>query len=238
MESILTIGPGHFHAVDLALRATAVLVAGTALLLGLAGPCFGAPKRLVLAIASAGLACAAWFEWSVSSSWRGAFELAGTSYCVTGLPLASEERVLAWSLGVPVLLFCYGLAWLGRGTKAFRNLAVATLLAAVLGAFFMTASVVALLYVMKELRGTWLGSAGTSPSVIAANRIGLGAMWGAILLVILGRLNLLPFGSGAENILAGRECVRALCDVLALVVPALALLASLAEDSAKEGRRR
>lgn len=230
MDSLLTIAPGQFHAADLALRLTAVLVTGSSLLLGLAGPCFPAPKRLVLAIASVGLACAAWFEWSVSAAWRGAFELAGTSYCATGLPLASEERVLAWSLGVPVLLFCYGLAWLGRGTKALRNLAVASLLAAVLGTFFMTASVVALLYAMKELRGTWLGSSGNAPFVIAVNRIGLGAMLCAILVMILGRMNLLPLGSGADTILVGGECVRALGEVLALVIPSLALLASLAAD--------
>lgn len=237
MDSLLTIAPGQFQAADIALRMTAVLVTGSSLLLGLAGPCVPAPKRLVVAIASAGMACAAWFEWSASSCWRGAFELAGTSYCVTGLPLAPEDRILAWSLGVPALLFCYGLAWLGRETKALRNLAVAAVLAAVLGAFFMTASVVALLYGMKELRGTWLRGSGASPFppfVIAANRIGLGAVLCALLLMMLGRMNLLPLGSGADNIIVGGECVRALGDVLALVVPSLALLASLTGESARQ----
>lgn len=236
MDSLLTIAPGQFHAADLALRLAAVLVAGSSLLLGLAAPCFPAPGRLVLSIASAGLACAAWFEWSVSSSWRGAFELAGTSYCVTGLPLASEERVLAWSLGVPVLLFCYGLAWLGHGTKALRNLAIATLLAAFLGTFFMTAAVVALLYAMKELRAVWLGSSAIPRPAVAACRIGLGAMQCAILLMILGRMNLLPLGSGADKILVGGECVRALGDVLALVIPSLALLTSLAAVHSQQER--
>lgn len=235
MESLLTLSIGQFHAVDLALRIDGVLVAVAALLLAMSAFCVPVVRRLPLIISASGLAGAAWFQAGVSSAWRGAFELAGSSYCVTGLPLAGEDRVIAWALGVPVLLFCFGFAQIPRGGREFLHLCVATLVMALLGPIFLTVAVAGLIYSLTLLRSLWLKPSKAAPSIVtSANRIGLGGMAVALLMTLLGALHLLPLGSTAESVLVRGEVIRSFGDLLALAVPAIALMCAVLNLQAKE----
>jgi len=225
MDTLLTLGVSQFHAVDLVLRVASALVTASALLLAFSASCVATGRRLPLLVASAGLAVAALFEWGVSVAWRGAFELAGSSYCVTGLPLAGEDRVIAWALGIPVLLFCFGFAQLDRGGRNFRHLCVTVLTMAVLGPLFLTIMLAGFAYSLKLLSGVWLRSrAGIPPIVMWADRIGLGGLVVGLVLTVLGRIHGLPLGHTAESILVRGEIIRGLSDMLGLMVPALALM--------------
>lgn len=235
MESLLTLSIGQFHAVDLAIRIIAVLVAAAALLLAMSAACIPVARRLPLIISAVALAAAAWFEAGVSGAWRGAFELAGSSYCVTGLPLAGEDRVIAWALGVPALLFCFGFAQIDHRSREFRHLCVATLLMALLGPIFLTVAVAGLFYSLTLLRNLWLKPSNAVPSIVTyANRIGLGGLAVALLLTFLGAVHLLPLGSTAEALLVRGEVIRSLSDLLALVLPAIALVTVIYNLSEKE----
>lgn len=235
MDSLLTLSIGDYCTVDLALRLTVALVAAAAFLLGLSTMCVGRRLRFPLILGSVALFTAAWFESCISRAWQGAFELAGSSYCVTGLPLASEDRILAWALGVPALLFCFGLVQLHRGSKGFRNLCVTTLLMALLGPFVFMATVLGALVCLGLLGGIARRPIpATSPYMIVACRIGLMAMATGFVLVMMGRMHLLPLGTSADTILVRGEIIRAASDVLALVLPAFALLTIVLNLEEKE----
>jgi hypothetical protein len=225
MDTLLTLGFGQFHAVDLVFRVAAVLVAMTAVLMGLSTMCVGRRLRFPLFLASVTLLGSAWFESGIARAWQGAFELAGSSYCVTGMPLAGEDRVIAWAFGVPALLFCFGLVQLDHESRNFRHLWVTTLLMALFGPFVFMATVLGMLYCGSLFSGFVLRPIpATSRLMIIANRIGLAAMLSGLALVMLGRIHGLPLGHTAESMLVRGEIIRALSDVLALVIPALALL--------------
>lgn len=226
MDSLLTLSAGDYRLVDLTLRLTVGLVAGTALMLALSTMCVGRRRRLPLIMGFVALLVAAWFESGISRAWQGAFELAGSSYCVTGLPLASEDRILAWAFGLPAILFCLGLAQLDPLSKRFRNLCWSALAMAVLGPVFHTLFLIGFLLCVIQLRGLVFPHAGGSSSAIrtAANRLALLGMASGILLTEAGHLHLLPLGKSADSILVLGESARSLSDLLVLALPGAALL--------------
>ena len=242
MDSLLTLPPGGFLAVDLALRVAAVLVTASATLLALSASCVPAPRRLPLLIAAVGLGGAAWFEMGVSGAWRGAFELAGSSYCVTGLPTAGDDRILAWAFGLPAIIFCLGLVLLDHASGAFRILCWSSLALAVLGPVSNLAFLIGFLVCADQLRRAISPFSGkmsafrASPGRVAVLSclLSITGMIGGILLTEAGRLGLLPLGKTADSILVHGEIIHAASDILALVVPALALLTVVLNPPEKE----
>jgi len=227
MDSLLTLSVGDYQLVDLSLRLTLVLVAGVALLLGLSTMCVGKRLRFPLILGSVALFGAAWFEFGIARSWQGAFELAGSSYCVTGLPLAGEERILAWAIGLPAILFCLGLSQLERSSKAFRNFCWSVLLLAVLGPLFHVLFLIGFVLCAFQLRQIILHSSAVPPMIPMTNRIALLGMAMGILLTEAGHWSLLPLGKTAESILVCGELIRSLGDILALALTGAALLACI-----------
>lgn len=236
MDSLLTLSIGDYRLVDLTLRLATALVAGAALLLGLSTMCVGRRLRFPLILGAVALFAAAWFESGVAKAWQGAFELAGSSYCVTGLPLASEDRILAWAFGLPAILFCLGLSQLDHDSKTFRNLCWAVMGLAILGPLFHALFLIGFVLCVIRLRSIILRSVGVSPVVLTANRIALLGMAVGILLTEAGHLHLLPLGKNADSILVRGELIRSFGDLLALALPGAALLACVLSLQKKEFR--
>jgi len=224
MDSLLTLSIGDYQLVDLSLRLTMALVAGAALILGLSSTCVGRSRRLPLILSSVALLVAAWFEFGIARAWQGAFELAGTSYCVTGLPLAGEDRILAWAIGLPATLFCLGLSQLERSSKAFRNFCWSVLLLAVLGPLFHVLFLIGFVLCVFQLRKIILPTSAVPPVIPMANRIALLGMALGILLTEAGHWSLLPLGKTAESILVRGELFRSVGDIFSLALPGAALL--------------
>lgn len=224
MESLLTLSIGDYRAVDLTLRLTVALIAMTSALLLLGITMVTRQERLPLIVAGVALAGAAWFESGVWTAWTQGFELAGTSYCVTGQLLAPEARIIAWAIGVPSILASFALAKLSfekTGAKhvhltiiGFFLLAITTPFSRVLGFIVFVAVAFSLGYRIAR----------SNPSRIyiftALACIALG-----ILLPILGVL--LPSGGGADALLVRGEIVRSASDLLSLVFPGVILLAGV-----------
>jgi hypothetical protein len=235
MESLLTLSVADYRAIDLILRLAVALVGGVALLLGLSTMCVGRRMRYPLILGSVALLVAAWFESGISRAWQGAFELAGSGYCVTGLPLASEERIIAWAFGLPAMLFCLGLVQLDHGSKSFRNLCWSVLGLALLGPFFNYLFLLGFLSCVTQLRGLVIPASGESSTICtAANRIALLGMTVGILLTESGYLHLLPLGKTTDSILVRGELIRSISDILALALPGAALLACILNLPQKE----
>ena len=235
MESLLTLPVADYRAIDLALRLVLALVGAVALLLGLSSMCVGRPLRFPLILASVALGIAACFESGISRAWQGAFELAGSAYCVTGLPLASEDRIIAWAFGLPAMLFCLGLVQLDHGSKSFRNLCWSVLGLALLGPFFNYLFLLGFLSCVTQLRGLVIPAAGESSTICTgANRIALLGMAVGILLTESGHLHLLPLGKTVESILVRGELILSFSDILALALPAAALLVCILNLPQKE----
>lgn len=237
MESLLTLPVSDYRAIDLALRLVLALVGALALMLGLSTMCVGRQMRFPLILASVALGIAAWFESGISRAWQGAFELAGSTYCVTGLPLASEDRIIAWAFGLPAMLFCLGLVQLDHRSKSFRNLCWSVLGLALLGPFFNYLFLLGFLSCVTQLRGLVIPSAGESSTICtAANRIALLGMTVGILLKESGYLRLLPLGKTVNSILVRGELILSVSDILALVLPGIALMVCVLNLPQKEGR--
>ena len=237
MDSLLTLSIADYHLVDLTLRFTATLVAAVALLLVLCTMCVERRRRLPLILGGVGLGAAAWFGRGVASAWRGAFELAGSSYCVTGLPLAGEDRILAWIFALPLWLFCLGLLHLERGSKSFRNLCWLVLGTALLGPFFDFLFLLGFVFSVHQLRGHLIPApAGSPPIITVANRIIILGMTAGILLTEAGHRHLLPLGKSADAILVHGELIRSFSDMIALALPGAALLVCILNLPQKEGR--
>jgi hypothetical protein len=235
MESLLTLPVADYRTIDLALRLVLALVGAVALLLGLSCMCVGRQLRYPLILASVALGTAAWFESGISRAWQGAFELAGSAYCVTGLPLASEDRIIAWAFGLPAMLFCLGLVQLDYRSKSFRNLCWSVLGLALLGPFFHVLFLIVFAYCVFQLRGLVIPAAGESSTICtAANRIALLGMMIGILLTESGHLHLLPLGKTVDSILVRGELIRSVSDILALALPGAALLACILNLPQKE----
>ena len=126
MESLLTISIGEYTTVEISLRLTVALISMTAVLMALASGSVSHRNRIALILPAVALGGAAWFESGVWVGWKEAFELTGSAYCVTGHLLAGEDRIIAWSLGVPAILFAIGIVCLPRG-RALERLAAVTL---------------------------------------------------------------------------------------------------------------
>jgi hypothetical protein len=215
MESLLSLPVGEYRAVDLILRLTLVLMVITALLQILCISVVSRRFRLPLILSGVVLLGAAWFESGVWFGWKDAFELAGISYCVTGHLLAGEERIIALSLGLPAIFVCFGLLHLHPREKGFRNLCWTSLGWAVLGPFFQFLSLIGFASCMAQIRGVMQGAT----SIVAITSMGLG-----FIVTELGYFHQLPLGKLAGETLVRGEIIHSLCDILALVIPGVALL--------------
>lgn len=231
MDSLLTLSIGDFRAVELMLRLVVALVAMTALLLGFSTICVPSGLRFPLILSSVALLGAAWFESGVWRAWKEGFELAGSSYCVTGQLLAGEDRIIAWALAVPVLFFSFVLIQ-AREVSSFKNpLARLGAVAAALGIFSPLSSLLslALLGVMVWLLCWKIPSSSTNKPLplLRESRLAAGSISLAFFITLLGSWHLLPLGRSVEGILVRGELIRSLCDLLSLVIPAIILLAGI-----------
>jgi hypothetical protein len=240
MDSLLTLSVGDYRVVDLTLRLTSALIGAASLLLGLSTMCVVQSRRLPLIVGSVAMIACSWFEFGVAKAWQGAFELAGSSYCVTGLPLASEDRILAWAMGIPVLLFCYGLVQLDVESRGFRYLCVTTLLMALIAPFLFMATFLGTLVCIGLLAGVTIRPISvTFSNMRNPLRAGLAAIAAGLVLILAGRLHLIPLGTTSETMLVRGEIIRAAGDVCLLFVPAVALLVATLDLSAgKESATR
>ena len=226
MESLLTLSIGEFRAVELSLRLIVALIGMTSLLLLLGITCTAAHYRLPLIISGVALLGAAWFEAGVWMAWKEAFELAGTSYCVTGHLLGSEDRIIAWSLGVPAILFCFGMIQMPGGKAGgylLEKLSAAALALAIFAPFSSTAALALVIYIgwllcvhlPKQIKGIKL---------LMATRLAVGCIAPGVFLVFLGAFHLLPMGGIANGVLVRGEIIRGLIDLFSLVIPAVIFL--------------
>lgn len=237
MDSILTLSIGDFCSVELLLRVVVALVAMTALLLALCLTCAPVRFRLPLILPSVALFGAAWFESGVWSAWKGGFELAGTSYCVTGQLLAGEDRIIAWVLVIPVTFLSFGLMRFScyPGEERLRlpaRFGVSALLLAVVAPF---SSLLALFILGWMIWFLCMNVGKGRPLPFAREcRLACGSIALASLITILGGWHLLPLGKSAEGILVRGEIIRSLCDLLSFVVPSVILLAGVLRISSRE----
>ena len=224
MESLLTLSIGDYRLVDMTLCLAATLIGMTALLQILCLSVVARDYRLPLTLSGVALLGAACFESGVWLAWKEAFELAGTSYCVTGHLLAGEDRIIAWSLGIPVIFICFGMLHLNTREKVFRNLCWKALGWAVLGPFFQIMTLIGFLLCVLPFRGILARPSKNKRGVKAVSIVAVTCIALGMIVTELGYLRLLPLGKSAEDILIRGEMVHALCDLLALVVPGVALL--------------
>ncbi len=224
MESLLTLPLGDYRVVELTLRLTVSLIVMTALLQILCLSVVKRPFRLTLILSGVALLAAAWFESGVWLAWKDAFELAGTSYCVTGHLLAGEDRIIALSLGLPAILVCFGLLHLNPLKKGFRNLCWSALGWGVLGPFYQTAALIGFVLCVLQLRGILLGKPNNHAILRVETIVAITSMALGFIVKELGYLYLLPLGKSVEEILIRGETIHSLCDILELVVPGMALL--------------
>ena len=227
MESLLTLPIGDYRAVELSLRLTMLLIVMTALLQILCLSVVERRFRLPLTLSSVALLGAGLFESGVWLAWKEAFELAGTSYCVTGHLLAGEDRIIAWSLGAPALLICFGLLQLNPREKVFRTLCWTALGWAVLGPFFQFVSLFGFASCLAQIRRVLRGAT----SIVAIASMALG-----FTVTGLGYLHLLPLGKTAAETLIRGEIIHSLCDLVTLVVPGVALLIGILRISGENSK--
>jgi hypothetical protein len=230
MESLLTLSIGEYQSVAIALRVVVALTAMTAALLALATAIVWRNYRLPLILSAVGLGGAAWFENGVWEGWSDAFELAGTSYAVTGHLLADQDRIIAWSLGVPLLLFSYGLAQIswGKNHGLVVQLGIVTLLLALAAPLSTIAALALLVYagLLLLVKIPSLGSGGRS-GIVGTTRFAFGSVILGVLVTALGYLHLLPnllTGNAANGILVYGAILRSLIDLFSLVIPGVLLL--------------
>ena len=218
IESLLTISIGEYYAVEIVLRLAVVLITMTALLLALSASCVSASFRFPLFLAAVALGGAAIFEAGVWQSWKEAFELAGTSYAVSGHLIADQDRIIAWSLGVPVILFCFGLVQLEWGKKPgypMESITVAALIIALTAPFAIFLVIPLLGYAATFL----LRKSSLFLEILFAL---LGILIGLIVALIHPSL-----GGGASGELVHGEILRTLIDILSLVIPSWLLLSGV-----------
>lgn len=215
METLLTLSLGEYSSVEIALRLTVALIGMTALLLALTATTLPATLRFPLFLSAVALGGAAWFEAALWQSWKEAFELAGTSYCVTGHLIADENRIIAWSLGVPVILFCFGLIqipWNKRPGYPLETLTVAVLALMVTAPLSSTWAIITFLF-------TGITLIRNGPMTLITSLV--------LIVIIIGRCLIslhFSFGGGPSGELVRGEILRAGLDILSLTIPALLLL--------------
>ena len=225
MDSLLTLSVGEYRSVELALKLVVALTGMTALLLALSTSAVAARYKLPLIIAAVALGGAAWFQYGVWDAWKEAVELAGTSYCVTGHPLDSEDRIIAWSLGVPALL--WSLTLLGKPRASHGGFAVERLLGIlilliVLALVAPASALLALLFL--GILGWLVWMPWPENSFARHLRAAHACVVVPFLVISLGSWHFLPLGKQVEKILIHGEIVQAICSLLAFVTPAMILL--------------
>jgi hypothetical protein len=222
MESLLTLSIGDYRAVDLTLRLTVALIAMTSALLLLGTAAVTRRERVPLIVAGVALAGAAWFESGVWTAWTRGFELAGTSYCVTGQLLAPEERIIAWTIGFPAVLFSFVLLAISFEKPAGKNLQllITGLLLLAVATPFSKILEILLLGVLAYVLGFRMARSNPAQHHV---RAALASMALGILLPFLAPL--LPSDGGVSAGLVRGEIVRSVSDLLSLVFPGVILLA-------------
>ena len=228
MASLLTLSIGEYSVVELILRLTTALIGMTALLLLLSISCSSKQFRFPLILSSVALLGAAWFESGVWLAWKDAFELAGSSYCVTGHLLAGQDRIIAWSLGVPAVLFCIGMIRFPHGnTEGYYLEKISLLFAglAIIAPFSSLLAIILLMAVSGAIAGVrpFRISEHNAPMALET-RIAAGCVLLSTAITFLGSWNLLPLGKSANGILVRGEIIHSLCDLLSLAVPSVILL--------------
>ena len=221
METLLTLSVGEYSNVEIVLHLVVAMIGMTAVLLALTATTLPSHLRLPLFLSAVALGGAAWFESGVWLSWQEAFELAGTSYCVTGHLIANEYRIIAWSLGVPAILFSFGLLLHPSKNAARSHLGILGFAVLVLGCI-APFSVVAAGIVLCFTGSLLLPRVAHTPSLKITFTLALGSIAGGLLLSIFA--SRLPLGSEASALLAHGEILRTVIDLFSLVVPALLLL--------------
>jgi hypothetical protein len=235
MDSLLTLPIGDYRSVELMLRLVVALIAMMALLLGFSTLCVIPRFRFPLILSSVALLGAAWFESGVWSSWKEAFELAGTSYCVTGQLLAPEDRIIAWSLGVPALLASLSLLGKPRGSHggfAVERLLRIPIVLILLALLAPSSSVLALL--ILGLLGWIIWQLWPENPFARHLRAAHACVVVPFLITLLGSWHWLPLGKEAGRILVRGEVIQSLCTLVALLAPAVILLTGALNASSKE----
>lgn len=215
MESLLTLSIGEYSSVEIALRLTVILMTMTAVLLAFTASCVVPQLRFPLFLAAVALGGAAWFESGVWQSWKEAFELAGTSYAVSGHLIADEDRIIAWSLGVPAILFCFILVQPRGKRRALIGLAF--LFMALLAPISSVLAIILLLLVGILRQRMSLASRGAILAEVCVF-IGLAVS------VFHETFHSISLGGGPSGELVRGEILRSGIDILSLVAPALLLL--------------
>lgn len=237
MDSLLTITSSQFLTVETMFRAAFLLPAMGSLLLILSAGAVSPNLRLPLFTGGVALAATAWLEHGVLASWHGAFEPAGMSYCVTGLPVDDAARVLAWAIGVPALLMSLGMAripWGARGGYLLEQNSLVLLIMGVVSLFTSTAGFALILWsgYLSCIRIT----AHAPPSSRSQGFIAFGAVTLGMIIRALGSLHFLPTGGDTATRLVSGEFYRTFADMLCLVVPALVLLVRVVSRNASEAK--
>ncbi|MEI6322602.1 MAG: hypothetical protein WCP60_05810 [bacterium] len=235
IESLLTISIGEYSAVEIVLRLAVVLMSMTALLLALSASCVSASFRFPLFLAAVALGGAAFFEAGVWQSWKEAFELAGTSYAVSGHLIADQDRIIAWSVGVPALL--WSLALLGKpqgshGGFALERLVGILIILIILALIAPASSVMALL--MLGLLGLFIWMPWPENSFARHLRAAHACVVVPFLVILLGSWHCLPLGKQVEKILIHGEIIHSICSLAAFVAPAMILLIGVLRISNQE----
>lgn len=225
MESLLTLSIGEFRAVDIALKLIVASIAMASGWLLISITAVSRRERIPLIVAGVALAAAAWFESGVWIAWREAFELAGTSYCVTGQLLAPEGRIIAWAIGVPALLFSFFLAKGAFETSSGkeRKLTVAVLLLLLLTAPF--SRILGLIFLVLAAFFVAYRIAANNP-MRTPTRAALASLGvGIFLQPVLG--SLLPRGGSLAGELVRGEILHSVVDLFSLVLPAVILVTGI-----------
>lgn len=220
MQTLLSLSAGNFLTVDLYLQGSFVLTLLTALLSLLSISCVEARFRFPLILTSMALAGSGWFLHGAWKAWRGAFELAGSSYCVTGWPLAPECAIMAWAIGVPLLILALGISTRSSRGISLMRLGQIVLLLALLSLVTRIGALIAYLACLWFLRSELMKP---SPTRLAL-RISAGAILLGFVITGLGSLHLLPVGTDPETALARSEILRSIALLTALVTPALSVV--------------
>jgi hypothetical protein len=224
MDTLLTMLPSGFLAVEETLRLATALTGMLALFLILCAAAVPAGSRPSLFLGGVSLAAAAWFEGAQLIGWKGAFELAGTSYCVTGCPLDTSAPVLAWALGVPGLLLSLGMAripWGPRGDYLLEKNA-----AALVGMGFVSLFHNAgfLLILLSGYFSCVRMPRYAAPGAGSQGFLAFGAVIAGMMLKFLGAHRVLFLGSGAEAVLVNGMIVRTAGDLLCFLIPGIVLV--------------
>lgn len=234
MDTLLTISVGQYQAVELTLKLCVALMGLMGLLLAASAACVERHDRFPLILGGAALAAVTWFEWGVLGAWDEAFELAGTSYCVTGHLLATGDRVTAWAVGVPLLLFALRSPGLfpspprrGPGSALAPVLLLGMAAASLLSGLLLSGLFTAWIVILWRCRDP-------KPILLREIRLATLSVLTALLLTWVGSKGLLPMGRTADSVLVRGEILRTLADGFSFVIPGALLLVGILGHSVRK----